>query len=135
MRGRPRNDQFGTVCLFVLIQVGVLAVFWEPFSPRLLLWAAATYAIRMFGVTAGYPRYFSHRNCKLPWQHGFRWAHVGRVLPNEHDSCDQKQVADLARFPELASWRQGFRRWEVDIGIARDSRPFRVPAHALRGAV
>jgi len=274
MRGGGRNYQFGAVALFALIHAGVVAVFFVPFSPKLLLWTAATYAIRMFGVTAGYHRYFSHRSYKLdrwaqflmavlaqtsgqkgvlwwaahhrqhhryadhekdihsPLQRGFWWAHVGWVLSNEYDSYDRKQVADLARFPELrwldryhlvpaalfaalvlltggpaafvwgylvstvllyhgtfainslahlfgsrrfdtpdqsrnnwllalltfgegwhnnhhfsmASCRQGYRWWEVDItygvlkflsflGIARELRPFRVPAHALRGAV
>jgi stearoyl-CoA desaturase (delta-9 desaturase) len=35
----------------------------------LLLWVSASYAIRMFGVTAGYHRYFSHRSYTMD-----RWA-------------------------------------------------------------
>lgn len=31
----------------------------------LLVWLATTYSIRMFGVTAGYHRYFGHRSYKL----------------------------------------------------------------------
>ena len=57
--------EFRMVFLFLLMHAGVLAVFFVPFSPRLLLWTAATYAIRMFAVTAGYHRYFSHRSYKL----------------------------------------------------------------------
>jgi stearoyl-CoA desaturase (delta-9 desaturase) len=29
------------------------------------MWLAATYSLRMFGVTAGYHRYFSHRSYRL----------------------------------------------------------------------
>ena len=49
-------------------------MFWFHFTPLLLLWAgfswwgvalcAASYALRMFGVTAGYHRLFSHRSFK-----------------------------------------------------------------------
>jgi len=40
-------------------------VFFYPPTLRLLAWMAATYSIRMFGVTAGYHRYFSHRSYRL----------------------------------------------------------------------
>lgn len=60
-----RDYEFGAVSIFVLIHLSVIAVFFVPFSPRLLLWMGATYAIRMFAVTAGYHRYFSHRSYKL----------------------------------------------------------------------
>jgi stearoyl-CoA desaturase (delta-9 desaturase) len=65
MGARSGRYEFRMVVLFVLVHVGVLAVFFVPFSPRLLLWTAATYAIRMFAVTAGYHRYFSHRSYNL----------------------------------------------------------------------
>ena len=57
--------QFGAVALFVLLHLGVLAVFFYPPTAKLLLWLACTYAVRMFGVTAGYHRYFSHRSYKM----------------------------------------------------------------------
>jgi stearoyl-CoA desaturase (delta-9 desaturase) len=65
MRGSLQKYRFGTVLLFVLIHAGALAVLCMPFSRGLRQWTAATYAIRMFGVTAGYHRYFSHRSYKL----------------------------------------------------------------------
>ena len=129
--------------MFVLLHASVGAAYFFPPTPRLLLWLAVTYAVRMFGVTAGYHRYFSHRSYRLgrmgqflmaflaqtsaqkgvlwwaaqhrehhrhsdreqdihsPWQRGFWWSHVGWVLSNEHDSYDDKKIADMARFPEL----------------------------------
>ena len=45
-------------------------MFVVPFSPSLVAWCAGSYVLRMFGVTAGYHRYFSHRSYSLarPWQ-------------------------------------------------------------------
>jgi len=55
---------------FVLMHAAVLLVFTAPFRPSLLLWFAGSYFLRMFGVTGGYHRYFSHRSFKLNrfWQ-------------------------------------------------------------------
>jgi stearoyl-CoA desaturase (Delta-9 desaturase) len=59
-----------TMFPFVLLHASVLLALTVPFSPKLLLWLAASYFLRMFGVTAGYHRYFSHRSFKLNrvWQ-------------------------------------------------------------------
>lgn len=65
MRQSSRRYEFGAVSVFVLLHLGVFAVFFVSFTPQLLLWMAGTYAVRMFGVTAGYHRYFSHRSYKL----------------------------------------------------------------------
>jgi len=57
--------RFGAVFGFVFLHLAALAVFLEPFSPRFVVWLAATYSLRMFAVTAGYHRYFSHRSYKM----------------------------------------------------------------------
>ncbi len=62
---RKARYQFGAVFFFVLVHAGVLAVWWTPPTRSLLVWLAATYSIRMFGVTAGYHRYFGHRSYRL----------------------------------------------------------------------
>ncbi len=46
---------------FVLLHVAVLAVLLVPFQGSLLLLALGSYLVRMFAVTGGYHRYFSHR--------------------------------------------------------------------------
>lgn len=55
---------------FLLVHLSVLGIFFVTFQWRWLALAAALYLIRMFAVTAGYHRYFSHRTFKLarPWQ-------------------------------------------------------------------
>lgn len=57
--------RWGAVIPFVMLHLAVLAVFVYPPTPSLLALMAATYSIRMFGVTAGYHRYFSHRSYRL----------------------------------------------------------------------
>jgi fatty-acid desaturase len=42
--------------------VAIATPFVAPFEWRWLALAAATYAVRMFAITAGYHRYFSHRS-------------------------------------------------------------------------
>ena len=55
---------------FFLMHAAVLTVFLVPFTPAMLLWLAGSYVFRMFVVTGGYHRYFSHRSYRLNrfWQ-------------------------------------------------------------------
>ena len=62
---RESHYQYGAVFFFALLHAGILLTFWTPPTPRLLTWLAASYLLRMFGVTAGYHRYFGHRSYKL----------------------------------------------------------------------
>jgi stearoyl-CoA desaturase (delta-9 desaturase) len=55
-------------CLFVLV---------VPFSLKLLGLAAAGYLLRMFAITAGYHRYFSHRSYKTSRWFQFVLAFLG----------------------------------------------------------
>ena len=57
--------QPGAVFFFLLLHAGLILTWWTPPTLSLLGWLAAAYAIRMFGVTAGYHRYFGHRSYKL----------------------------------------------------------------------
>jgi stearoyl-CoA desaturase (delta-9 desaturase) len=50
---------------FVLMHGAALMVFLLPFRAALAWMALGLYALRMFGVTAGYHRYFSHRAYRL----------------------------------------------------------------------
>jgi stearoyl-CoA desaturase (delta-9 desaturase) len=60
----------GTMMPFLLLHASVLFVLTVPFHWTALLWLFGSYFLRMFGVTAGYHRYFSHRAYKLNrfWQ-------------------------------------------------------------------
>ena len=50
---------------FVLLHLACLTAIWLAFSWKLVALCGALYLIRMFAVTAGYHRYFSHRTYKL----------------------------------------------------------------------
>ncbi len=50
---------------FFLVHFAVLLVFFIPFRWELLLLCLASYGIRMFAITAGFHRYFSHRAYKM----------------------------------------------------------------------
>jgi stearoyl-CoA desaturase (delta-9 desaturase) len=55
---------------FIALHVGVVLVFTVPFEAKWIGWLIGSYALRMFAVTGGYHRYFSHRSYKLNrfWQ-------------------------------------------------------------------
>jgi stearoyl-CoA desaturase (delta-9 desaturase) len=58
---------------FLILHASVLLVLTVPFSLGMIAWLAGSYFLRMFGVTGGYHRYFSHRAYKLNrfWQFCF----------------------------------------------------------------
>jgi stearoyl-CoA desaturase (delta-9 desaturase) len=70
LRHKAKSYDLTTMLPFVLLHAGVLLVFTVPFEPQLVLWLLGSYYLRMFGVTGGYHRYFSHRAYKLNrfWQ-------------------------------------------------------------------
>jgi len=53
-----------TALPFLLMHLACAAVFFVPFRWSYVLWALGLYYARMFFVTAGYHRYFSHRSFK-----------------------------------------------------------------------
>jgi stearoyl-CoA desaturase (delta-9 desaturase) len=55
----------GSVPLMIIVHLMPIALFWTPFRWGLVGWLVASYALRMFAVTGGYHRYFSHRSYKL----------------------------------------------------------------------
>jgi len=62
---RPGRFHFAALVAFVPLHAACLLLFWTPFQWSYVLWLVATYAIRMFAITAGYHRYFSHRAYRL----------------------------------------------------------------------
>src|SRR5512146_568079 len=57
-----RTDWIRSIPFFAVHLVALATVILTPFSWSLLGLALASYAFRLFGVTAGYHRYFSHRS-------------------------------------------------------------------------
>jgi stearoyl-CoA desaturase (Delta-9 desaturase) len=62
---RLKGYKVGGVVPFFLIHLAALGVFFVPFRWKWAGLMLALYFIRMFGVTAGYHRYFSHRSYKM----------------------------------------------------------------------
>src|SRR5271165_7317526 len=62
---KAQQYRMGAMGLFVVLHLAALSVFFVPFRWSLAGWFLATYFLRMFGVTAGYHRYFSHRSYKM----------------------------------------------------------------------
>ena len=56
---------FDAIVALVPLHAACLLLLWTPFQWSYLAWLAFTYGIRMFAVTAGYHRYFSHRAFRL----------------------------------------------------------------------
>jgi stearoyl-CoA desaturase (delta-9 desaturase) len=64
MGSRPFTFTVSSVS-FVLLHAACAFVFLVPFSWGLVALLAATYLVRMFAITAGYHRYFSHRAYRM----------------------------------------------------------------------
>ncbi|MDX9755209.1 MAG: acyl-CoA desaturase [bacterium] len=64
---------------FVLVHLGCFLVFWAGFSWVALGVAVLLYGVRMFGITAGFHRYFSHRSFKTSRGFQFVLAYLGTM--------------------------------------------------------
>ena len=62
---RIRQFHFDALFSFIPLHAACLLLFWTPFKWSYLIWLVGTYSIRMFAITAGYHRYFSHRSFRL----------------------------------------------------------------------
>src|ERR1043166_6600784 len=62
---RPAAYRWRAVGLFALIHVAAFSVLLVPFHWSMVAWLAGSYMLRMFAVTAGYHRYFSHRSYQM----------------------------------------------------------------------
>jgi stearoyl-CoA desaturase (delta-9 desaturase) len=66
-----------TAVPFIALHVCCIGVFFVEATPWALGLCAATYLVRMFGITAGYHRYFSHRSFKTSRWFQFLLAWLG----------------------------------------------------------
>lgn len=57
----PGDIVYPSAIPFLLVHLSCFAAIWSGVSWRALALCAVLYGLRMFGVTAGYHRYFSHR--------------------------------------------------------------------------
>ena len=72
----PRITFLGSLP-FISVHLGCLLVFWAGFSWLALAICAVLVGVRMFGITAGYHRYFSHRAFKTSRAFQFVLAWIG----------------------------------------------------------
>ena len=85
----PRRYEWVTLAPFVLMHVGALVALYTGVSKATLLCCIVLYAVRMFGVTAGYHRYFAHRT--------FKTSRIGQfILAWLAESACQKGVLTWA---------------------------------------
>ena len=63
--GEPHNDiVYPAAIPFALAHLAALGVFWSGFTTTSVLLCITLYVVRMWGLTAGFHRYFSHRTYK-----------------------------------------------------------------------
>jgi stearoyl-CoA desaturase (Delta-9 desaturase) len=110
---------FGAVSLFVMLHVAVVAAFFVPFTPSLLVWLLATYAVRMFGISAGYHRYFSHRSYRLGRLAQFLMAFLAQTSAQKGVLWWAAQHRDHHRYSDRerdihSPWQRGF--WWAHVG-------------------
>ncbi|MDE2509759.1 MAG: acyl-CoA desaturase [Elusimicrobia bacterium] len=75
-RDRAISWSVGSASFFAL-HVSAFAVFWTGWSEAALAAAAATYLIRMFAITGGYHRYFSHASYRTSRAFQFALGWIG----------------------------------------------------------
>ena len=63
---------------FITVHLACLAIFWVNVQPIDWMICGALYVIRMFGITAGFHRYFSHRSFKTSRGFQFFLAFLGQ---------------------------------------------------------
>ena len=63
---RARDLSWNFIIPFALVHLGCFAAIWTGVSWQTLAAAFTLYALRMFGITAGYHRLYSHRTYHIP---------------------------------------------------------------------
>lgn len=77
--GAPDFEWTWKIVPFAAVHLACLAVFWVPFSWSLVGLCVGLYLVRMFGLTAAYHRYFSHRTYKTSRAFQFVLALLGLI--------------------------------------------------------
>lgn len=108
----------------VVVHVGAIAAFFMPFDWNLVLLLVATWLPRMFGVEAGYHRYFSHRSFKTSRAFQFILAALGASSGQRGAlwwAAHHRQHHKLSdQAGDLHSPREGF--WHSHLGWLVDKK-------------
>jgi stearoyl-CoA desaturase (delta-9 desaturase) len=121
---------------FILVHLVCLAAVWTGVTVQALVAAAVLYAVRMFAVTGGYHRYFSHRSfktsrvgqfvlaflCQTSAQRGVIWwsaihRHHHLHSDTEHDVHSPRHHGFLYSH---VGWIFNPSSWKPDYGTVRD---------------
>lgn len=128
-----RIDWYLSVPFFAVHFVALIGVFLVPFSWKYVGLAVALYYVRMFGITAGFHRYFSHKTYRLNrfWQFmmaflaetslqkgALWWAahhrHHHKHSDDEHDLHSPKQDGFWwAHLGWFLSYKNANTQWEL----------------------
>jgi stearoyl-CoA desaturase (Delta-9 desaturase) len=113
-----RNETNGSglsivsLVVFMAVSSTALIAFFVPFSWELVLIAVASYYLRMFGITAGYHRYFSHNAFKTSRFMQFIFAFIGAAAMQKGPLWWGSHHRDHHRYSDtdkdLHSPRKGF---------------------------
>lgn len=125
---------------FVLVHLGCVAAVWTGVSAQALWMAFGLYVVRMFGITAGYHRYFSHRSFKtsrtfqflLAWlaqssaQRGVLWWAAKHREHHRHSDtpADVHSPRHHGFFFSHIGWVYAVRRGKADFSHVRDLARF-----------
>ncbi len=77
MHTQPRKINWLMSIPFFLVHLSVIAIFWVPFHWGFVALCIGSYYLRMFAITAGYHRFFSHRSYKMNRVAQFAMAWLG----------------------------------------------------------
>ena len=115
---------------FIMLHIACLGVFFVDFSWSAVYLCIGMYFLRMFGITAGYHRYFSHRAYKTSRWFQFVMAWIGC-------SAGQSQTLDLSadtgmRVTVTCTGRS-YNEGETSPGVPKVLRVYRVQAVACNG--
>jgi stearoyl-CoA desaturase (delta-9 desaturase) len=132
------RDQIAWIrCLpFFAVHLACLGVFWTGVPLKALLLCAGLYVIRMFGITAGYHRYFAHRSYRtsrvfqfvLAWtacsalQKGPLWwaGHHRRHHTYSDDEADVHSPLQRGFWWSHVGWFLCTRHHDTDFGAVQD---------------
>lgn len=123
---------------FFLVHMGAVGVFFVPFSWSLVWLCLGLFWVRMFGITAGFHRYFSHRSFKTSRLFQFVLAFIGTTSlqkgvlwwaghhRHHHRYSDQDEDIHSPR-------RDGF--WWAHVGWILSERYDETPVHLIKDMV
>lgn len=132
------TDRFNWLAFIpmVLLHLGLIGIFWTGFTWTSVIMCAVLYCVRVFGITGGYHRYFSHRGYKSGRGFQFFMALLGSLAMQkgplwwaakhrEHhrdsdDPSDAHSPRQYGVWDAHIGWVYRQARTHPDLGIIKD---------------